>query len=56
MLRKNTVQDNSDINIGIIGPKALVDQTRETLKTFPNFKPVFRIIEPTSLIQKLLGN
>ena len=53
MLRKNTEQDNSDINIGIIGPKALVDQTRETLKTFPNFKPVFRIIEPTSLIAEI---
>ena len=45
MLRQNSVQDNSDIKIGIIGPKALVDQTRETLKTFPNFKPVFQIIE-----------
>ena len=53
MLSKNTEQDNSDIKIGIIGPKALVDQTRGTLKTFPNFKPVFQIIEPTSLIAEI---
>ena len=45
MLSKNTVQDNSDINIGIIGPKALVDQTRETLQSFPSFKPFIRIIK-----------
>ncbi len=53
MLSKNIVQDNSDINIGIIGPKALVDQTRETLKLFPNFKPVFQIIESSSLIPEI---
>lgn len=53
MPRKNHLQDDSDINIGIIGPKELVDQTRETLKSFPNFKPVFQIIESSSLIPEI---
>ena len=45
MVANTFLQDSSDTKIGIIGPKALVDQTRETLKAFPNFKPVFRILE-----------
>lgn len=45
--------DTSEIQIGIIGPKELVDQTRETLKIFPNFKPVFRITTPTSQIDQI---
>lgn len=53
MSGKNHLQDDSDINIGIIGPKELVDQTRETLKSFPNFKPVFQIIESSSLIPEI---
>ncbi|MFC4557979.1 hypothetical protein ACFO3D_07130 [Virgibacillus kekensis] len=44
------IHDTSEINIGIIGSKILLDQTRETLKSFPNFKPVFGIIEPDSVI------
>jgi len=47
------MQDTSEIKIGIIGPKELVDQTRETLKIFPNFNPVFRITTPTSQIDQV---
>ena len=39
-----SVTDNSDIKIGIITPEALVSRTSETLKNFPNFKPIFQII------------
>jgi len=46
-------QDTSDIKIGIIGPKELVEQTRETLKIFPNFNPIFRITTPTSQIDQI---
>lgn len=46
-------QDTSDIKIGIIGPKELVEQTRETLKIFPNFNPVFSITTPTSQIDQI---
>ncbi|WP_318615587.1 hypothetical protein [Sporosarcina sp. YIM B06819] len=53
MHRQNSVQDNSDIKIGIIGPKALVDQTRETLKTFPNFKPIFQMIDSSSSLRDI---
>ena len=47
------IQDTSDIKIGIIGPKELVEQTRETLKIFPNFSPVFRITTPISQIDQI---
>ena len=50
MLKTNKIQGNSDINIGIIGPKVLIDQTRQTLKAFPNFKPFFQVIESSSLL------
>ncbi|MBH9968234.1 hypothetical protein [Bacillus enclensis] len=51
MLRsKKSIHDNSEINIGIIGPEELVAQTKETLKSFPNFKPHFSIIKPGSII------
>ncbi|MFJ7936157.1 hypothetical protein [Sporosarcina sp. NPDC096371] len=50
MLKTNKMQGNSDINIGIIGPKVLIDQTRQTLKAFPNFKPFFQVIESSSLL------
>ncbi|MGP4106057.1 hypothetical protein [Virgibacillus sp. L01] len=47
------VDDSSEINIGIIGSKSLIDQTKETLKSFPNFKPVFGVIEPDTAITDL---
>jgi GGDEF domain-containing protein/predicted transcriptional regulator len=51
MLRsKKSIHDNSEINIGIIGPEELVAQTKETLKAFPNFKPHFSVIKPGSII------
>ncbi|MHC8517233.1 GGDEF domain-containing protein [Sporosarcina sp. ITBMC105] len=50
MQKDHLISDRSEINIGIIGPEALVNQTRETLKNFPNFKPVFRVINPDSLL------
>ena len=46
----NTVADNSEITIGIIGPEALIDQIRKTLKSFPNFKPIFSVINPESVL------
>ncbi|QUG40229.1 hypothetical protein KD050_13045 [Psychrobacillus sp. INOP01] len=53
MPSKNVLNDTSDIKIGIIGPKDLVNQTRETLKSFPNFKPVFRTVEQDSQIHEI---
>ncbi|WP_172369966.1 GTP cyclohydrolase IIa [Sporosarcina jiandibaonis] len=50
MPEKHTVNDNSEINIGIITPAALVNRTRETLKNFPNFKPIFRVIDNDTVI------
>ena len=50
MPKKKLMDDNSEINIGIIGPKELVERTRETLKNFPNFKPIFRVIGSDTLI------
>ncbi|KMK92335.1 hypothetical protein [Rossellomorea marisflavi] len=45
--------NNSEINIGIICPEALVDQTKDTLKSFPNFKPHFGIMGPGSMISEV---
>lgn len=45
MNNKSAPLENSEVNIGIIGPRPLVEQTREALKSFPNFNAVFRIIE-----------
>ncbi|NQD65638.1 hypothetical protein HP456_06845, partial [Bacillus haikouensis] len=53
MKSQKTIHDNSEINIGIIGPEELVDQTKETLKSFPNFKPFFGVIKPGSLIAEV---
>jgi len=50
---KNTLNNTSDIKIGIIGPKDLVNQTKETLKSFPNFTPVFRLVEQDSQIHEI---
>lgn len=50
---KHTIEDHSEITIGIIGPEALMNQTKETLKSFPNFKPVFSTIIPTSEITEV---
>ncbi|SDJ98822.1 hypothetical protein [Sediminibacillus albus] len=47
------VEDSSEINIGIIGSKSLLDQTKETLKSFPNFKPIFGVIKPGTAITDL---
>ncbi|WP_062104457.1 helix-turn-helix domain-containing protein [Bacillus niameyensis] len=46
--------NNSGIQIGIIGPKALVDQTSDTLKSFPNFNPIFRIIESSDHLPEIV--
>ncbi|MEK3979033.1 GTP cyclohydrolase IIa [Psychrobacillus sp. FSL K6-2836] len=53
MPSKNTLNNTSDIKIGIIGPKDLVNQTKETLKSFPNFTPVFRLVEQDSQIHEI---
>ncbi|WP_277585292.1 GTP cyclohydrolase IIa [Psychrobacillus antarcticus] len=50
MISKHAFNDTSDIKIGIIGPKDLVTKTKETLMAFPNFNPVFRIVEQDSQI------
>ena len=50
---KHTVDENSEISIGIIGPDALMHQTKETLKSFPNFKPIFSTVTPTSDIMEI---
>lgn len=41
---QETIKKTSEINIGIIGPTGLLDQTKKILKAFPNFKPVFRVV------------
>ncbi|AVQ98311.1 hypothetical protein OBCHQ24_04540 [Oceanobacillus iheyensis] len=46
----NSVDTNSEIRIGIIGPEALMYLSKEVLKTFPNFKPFFSIITSSSVI------
>ncbi|OZU88339.1 hypothetical protein CIL03_11855 [Virgibacillus indicus] len=52
----NTVTDNSEITIGIIGPRALIEQIKKTLKSFPNFKPIFSIINPESVLADAVNN
>lgn len=42
------VPNHSEIKIGIVGSKVLINQIKETLKSFPNFKPIFHTIEKTS--------
>lgn len=46
----NSVDTNSEIRIGIIGPEALMYLSKEVLKTFPNFKPFFFTITSSSVI------
>ncbi|MFK4997041.1 hypothetical protein ACI2OX_04040 [Bacillus sp. N9] len=41
MHNEHSFQDHSEIHIGIIGPQALLELTRESLKSFPNFRPHF---------------
>jgi GGDEF domain-containing protein len=41
------------IAIGVIGPKILVERTREALQAFPSFTPFFRIYEDESDSAKL---
>jgi len=43
-IRKLT-QENSDIKIGLIGTQELIDQAKDALKDFPNFKPIFHVIQ-----------
>jgi hypothetical protein len=43
--------NNSEITIGIIGPEALMKQTKEVLKAFPNFRPIYTTTTPTSVIK-----
>ncbi|WP_010094795.1 hypothetical protein [Ornithinibacillus scapharcae] len=45
MTTQETIKQASEINIGIIAPAGLLDQTKKVLKAFPNFKPVFRVVE-----------
>lgn len=53
MPSNNALNATSDIKIGIIGPKDLVNETRETLLAFPNFKPVFRIVDHDNQIHDI---
>ncbi|MBS4208182.1 hypothetical protein [Bacillus sp. FJAT-50079] len=41
MRNENSFRDHSEIHIGIIGPQALLEITKESLKSFPNFRPHF---------------
>ncbi|HWO76620.1 MAG TPA: hypothetical protein VNM69_12095 [Bacillus sp. (in: firmicutes)] len=42
------VKDHSEITIGVIGPEALIQKIKYTLKSFPNFKPIFSTVTPDS--------
>lgn len=47
---------SSEILIGIISPTIHLKQIRETLRSFPNFKPIFRTIERTEqLVSEVEG-
>ncbi|MET3697578.1 hypothetical protein SAMN05877753_106176 [Bacillus oleivorans] len=43
-------KDLSEITIGVIGPEALIQKIKYTLKSFPNFKPIFSTVTPESVI------
>ncbi|WP_221566034.1 hypothetical protein [Alkalihalobacillus sp. TS-13] len=49
-------KDVSEIIIGVIGPDALIKQIKETLKSFPNFKPVFHIVTSSTVIPDIAKN
>ncbi|WP_181346953.1 hypothetical protein [Thalassobacillus sp. CUG 92003] len=40
----------SEIIIGVIGPDALINQIKETLKSFPNFTPIFCTVTPATVV------
>ena len=40
---KNPFSVQSEITIGVIGPEALIQKTKEALKSFPNFNPFYHI-------------
>ncbi|MCH1626484.1 hypothetical protein [Fredinandcohnia quinoae] len=41
MLKQHSIDEvTSEIKIGVIGPHALMEQTKKSLKSFPNFKPI----------------
>ncbi|WP_273836224.1 hypothetical protein [Guptibacillus sedimenti] len=46
----NVDKGASDIIIGVIGPDALISKIKETLKSFPNFKPVYRTVTPSTKV------
>ncbi len=60
MQENRIIKDSPEIKIGIIGSKIPVDQIRETLKAFPNFKPTYHILTITddipALTKKLMGD
>src|SRR5690625_5040156 len=41
MPTSNTMKQHPDIKIGIIGPVALIEATKQALQSFPNFDPIF---------------
>ncbi|WP_130860401.1 hypothetical protein [Gracilibacillus phocaeensis] len=45
-----------EITIGVITPDALVEQIKETLKAFPNFKPIFYIINPDTVLAEAMND
>lgn len=54
MTNYHITNDRSDTKIGIIGSKLLVEQTRETLKAFPNFNPIFHILQASDDFKTLI--
>ena len=46
-------KDLSEITIGVIGPEALIQKIKYTLKSFPNFKPIFSTVTPNSNITEV---
>lgn len=47
-------KDSSETKIGIIGTKLLIDRIRDTLKAFPNFKPIFHVLEDRKHLDKII--
>ncbi|MDC3412169.1 GTP cyclohydrolase IIa [Terrihalobacillus insolitus] len=41
---KNSIKEMSEIVIGIIGPTEIYEQIKTVLKSFPNFKPMYLIV------------
>ncbi|SDJ25781.1 GTP cyclohydrolase IIa [Salimicrobium halophilum] len=44
-MSSSTSTMQSEITIGIIGPEPLVRQMRQVIKSFPSFRPIFRVEE-----------